>query len=175
MKKVFNNKKGLTLVELIIATLLISMVFLAVSALYVASYRLFLTANDRVIISYELQYAMEHIYRNVMKGIGDETSSPGSRSIEIPDSETLNIEINNSDPLDQSNYANTTTYSYWRSGNLLMFDNGSGAESLVPKIIITDLGFALNGNLITAYLTGSYKDQTLTFYTSCYPRLASFQ
>lgn len=165
----------MTLVEMLLATLLISVVFLAVSALYVASQRFYLAANDKVIILYELQYAAQHMYKNVMMGMGDETSPPGSRAIKVPDAETLNVKINNNDPLDSSNYGTTVTYSYSKSGDELLFDDGSGSEPLIPKVTVTDVAFSLDGNLLTISLTGSYKEQTLTFYSACYPRLASFQ
>ncbi len=171
----FHNKRGMTLVEMLLATLLISVVFLAVSALYVASQRFYLAANDKVIILYELQYAAQHMYKNVMMGMGDETSPPGSRAIKVPDAETLNVKINNNDPLDSSNYGTTVTYSYSKSGDELLFDDGSGSEPLIPKVTVTDVAFSLDGNLLTISLTGSYKEQTLTFYSACYPRLASFQ
>jgi len=172
----FHNKRGMTLVEMLLATLLISVVFLAVSALYIASQRFCLTANDKVIILYELQYAADHIYKNVMMGIGDETSTPGSRAIKVPDDETLNVEINNYDPLDSTNYGTTVTYSYSKSGDELFFNDGSGSDSLslIPKVTVAGVAFSLDGNLLTISLIGSYKEQTLTFYSACYPRLASF-
>jgi Tfp pilus assembly protein PilV len=166
----FNNIRGLTLVEVLLSTLLMSLVFLAVSALYVSSQRLFFAANDKIIISYELQYAIDHIYKNTMRAIGDEASP----AIDVSVADTLDLNINNNDPLTQSNYRDTVTYSYKKQGNELQFYNGSSWESLVPKIQVTDVDFSLSENLLTISLTGSYKDQTLTFYAACYPRLASF-
>ena len=175
MNRVFRNRKGLTLIELIVASFLIGVVFLALSALFVASQNFFFTANDRVIISYELQYAAQHIYRNIIRGLGDETSPPGSRALEVPNPETLYITINTNDPLTRSNYASTLTYIYSKSGDELLFNNGISSESMAPKITVTGVNFALNGNLLTMSFTGTYKNQSLTFYSAGYPRLASFQ
>jgi prepilin-type N-terminal cleavage/methylation domain-containing protein len=169
---VSKNKSGLTLVEVLVSVFLLSIISLAVSALYVASQKFYFTANDKVIISYELQYAIDHIYKYVMQGIGDKNSP----AIPDPDGgDTLTININTNDPLNSANYSATTPCRYYKSDNELMFDNGSTTESLVPKVSVTAVSFSLNGNLLTIYLTGSYKDQTLTFYSACYPRLASFQ
>lgn len=175
MRRVFRNRLGVTLIELIVASFLISVVFLALSALFVASQTFFFIANDRVIISYELQYAAQHIYKNIMRGLGDETSPPGSRALEVPNPETLYVTINNNDPLTQANYGSTLTYTYSKSGNELLFNDGASSESMVPKITVTGVNFALNGNLLTISFTGSYKNQSLTFYSAGYPRLASFQ
>ncbi|MBU3911925.1 MAG: prepilin-type N-terminal cleavage/methylation domain-containing protein [Candidatus Omnitrophica bacterium] len=171
------NKAGLTLVEVMVSTLLITVVFLGVSALYVASQQIFFKADNKIIISYELQYAVEHIYKNVMRAVGDETAVlAGSRPLEVPDADpaTLYITANTNDPITSANYSDTVTYTYSKSGEDLMFDNGSGPESIIPKISVTDVSFALSGNILTIELTGSYRDQSLTFYSACYPQLASF-
>jgi len=170
------NKKGLTLVEVQFSIILLSVIFLGIFGLYNASRVFYFAANEKIIISYELQGAVEHIYKYTMQAIGDEAAAPNSRPIEVPDAETLNITINNNDPLTQSNYGTTVTYSYSKSGDELMFDNGvDPAESMAPKVTITDVTFALDGNLLTISLTGQYNDRELIFYSACYPRLASFQ
>lgn len=160
--------------EALVSMLLMVVVFLGVSALYVASQRFFFSANDRIIIAYELQYAAEHIYKNVIKAVGDETAAPGSRPLELPSATTLYVTINNNNPITRSNYGNTVTYTYSKSGGDLLFNTESSSESLVPKITLTDLEFALDGNILTVSLTGSYKDKTFTFHSACCPRLTSF-
>ncbi|MBU1932703.1 MAG: prepilin-type N-terminal cleavage/methylation domain-containing protein [Candidatus Omnitrophica bacterium] len=174
LKRVSKNKAGLTLIEVLVSMLLMVVVFLGVSALYVASQQLFFSANDKIIISYEFQYAVEHIYKNVMRAVGDETLAPGSRPLEVPNSTTLYITTNTYDPITRANYGNTVTYIYSKSGENLMFNNVSGSESIIPKIRLTDLSFALSGNILTIELTGAYRNETLTFYSACYPQLASF-
>ena len=183
LKRVSKNKAGLTLIEVLVSMLLMVVVFLGVSALYVASQQLFFTANDKVIISYELQYAVEHIYKNVMRAVGDETLAPGSRPLESPNETTLNVTINadDPDPITSANYGNTVTYTYSKSGEDLVFNDGSGAESIIPKIKLTGLKFELIGskrNFLTIELTGKItranRDVELTFYSACYPQLASF-
>jgi prepilin-type N-terminal cleavage/methylation domain-containing protein len=166
------DKKGMTLMEVLLSVVLMSVVFLAFTALYTSSQRFYLAANNQVIIRYELQYAVQHIYKNVIRAIGDEASPP----INIPSSDTLNIRINNNDPLSSSNYSSIVTYTYSRLGDNLWFNDGvNPAEPLVPKIDISDVSFSLDGDLLVLSLTGVYNNKSLTFHAACYPRLASFQ
>ena len=166
------KKKGVTLMEVLLAAALMSVVFLAFTALYTSSQRLYLAANNQVIIRYELQYAVQHIYRNVMRGIGDKVSPP----IDIPSADTLNIRINDNDPLNGTNYPSVVTYTYSKSGDDLWFNNGvDPLQSLVSKIDISDVTFSLDGDLLVLSLTGVYNNESLTFHAACYPRLASFR
>ena len=181
MNQLFKNKKGVTMAEIIMAALLLSLIFLAVSSLYVASQKFYLGSSQKVIIGYEAQYAIQHIYKNTMRAIGDETSSPSTSGIQLPNTanpstERLDIRINANDPVTSSNYSTVTIYSYYKSGNTLIFDNGVTQESLIPKVTVTAVNFTKTTNALTGYITAYYSDpaKALTFYFSCYPRQASF-
>ena len=186
MKKKIKNKLGLTLLEVLISASLLAGMVAAVFVLYNASQVFYFTANSKVIISYEFQYAAEHIYKNVMRAIGDEISAPGSRAIQVSnEGETLSIRINNNALLTKDNYDDVGIYEYSKSGDAgdeLIFNDGDITESLVRKVTVTEVIFSYDpedpdadGNLLTISLTGSYRGQAFTFYSSCYPRLASFQ
>ncbi len=173
------NKKGITLAEILMAALLLSLIFLAVSSLYIASQKFFIKSTQNIIVGYEVQYAIQHIYKNAMMGIGD-INSPA-----IPDpagGDTLTIRINENNPLTAANYnTNVMTYSYYKSDDKLMFDKGtpmdpSDDESLIPKVTVTAVNFTKSGNALTGYIEAYYNDvnQKLKFYFSCYPRLSSF-
>jgi hypothetical protein len=158
-----------------IAVLLLSVVFLGVSNLCVASQRFYITSSHKVMIGYEVQYAIQHIYKHVMMGMGD-INSPA-----IPDpagGETLTIRINENNPLAAANYnTNVKIYRYRKNGNALEFDiDGANPESLIPKVNVSEVNFTKNGNALTGYIKAYYNDpnQALTFYFSCYPRMASF-
>lgn len=175
MNRIFKNKAGLTMMELLVATLLLGVIFLGVSSVYLAARKLYVTASEKVIIGYELQYASQHIYKYVMRGIGD-INSPA-----IPDpagGDTLTIGINENDPLTAANYnTNVKIYRYRKNGNALEFDiDGAAPESLIPKVTVKEVNFTKSGNTLTGYIKAYYNDpnQDLTFYFSCYPRLASF-
>ncbi|NQT75639.1 MAG: prepilin-type N-terminal cleavage/methylation domain-containing protein [Candidatus Omnitrophica bacterium] len=176
----FRKKRGITLVEMLLATLLISVVFMAVSALYIASQRFCLTANDKVIILYELQYAADHVYKNVMTGIGDKNNP--AISVALGNLEFSVRHIEETDPAQSptySDYTDDTNLRYKIEDNALLFDgndDGDFEESLVSKITVVsdESSFSLSGDTLTISLTGQYNNQKLTVYSACYPRLASF-
>ena len=177
-----NNRKGLTLLELLIAVVLLSVIFLAVSNLYITSRKFFIVSSNKVIIGYELQYAAQHIYKYVMRGMGDKNTP----AFEVSVANTrLDINVHDNDlalppslqPLTAANYGDVTNCSYYYDavGKSLMFRQGAGAaESLIPKVTVTAVYFANSTNALTGYITATYGDQSMTFYLSCYPRLASF-
>jgi len=189
MSRLYKNKEGTTLTELIIATLLLSVVFMAVSSVYLTARKMYLASQDKVIISYELQYASQHIYKNVMRSIGD-IHTPAFQTVPVTGGPQLGIRIHNNDlslppslqPLTEASYNNVTDYSYYYDaiGHKLMFDPGTPLdsaddESLIPKVGVTAVNFTPSNNVLTGYITAYYKDpaKTSTFYFSCYPRLAT--
>jgi hypothetical protein len=159
------------------AVLLVAVIALPTFALYTASTVFYLAAREQITTCNELQYALMHIYKYVMQGIGDTSSA----AIEVPDSETLVVYLDTNSPtaLTPATYgaAYRDTYTYTKTGTTLEFNDGATTESLIPKVTVTDVTFALDGNRMTVSLTGYYKDsnEPMTFYSSCYPRLASFQ
>ncbi|MCX5687437.1 MAG: prepilin-type N-terminal cleavage/methylation domain-containing protein [Candidatus Omnitrophica bacterium] len=177
-----HNKTGLTMVEIMIATILLGVVFLAVSSLYLASQKFYLAAVERVAIGYEVQYAIQHIYKNTMQAMGDEISAPSTSGIQLPNdtntnTQRLDIRINTNNPVTSSNYSSATTYSYYRSGSALIFDNGVTQDDLIPKVTVTAVNFFKDvaNNTVTGDITATYGTQSLTFYFACYPRLTSFK
>jgi hypothetical protein len=189
MNRIFKNKAGLTMMELLIATLLMGVVFLGISSVYLAARKLYVAASERVIIGYELQYASQHIYKTAMRAIGDKATP--AISVPLANTERVEIRMNtvsdidptiSTDPLTRNSYLNNVmTYSYYRSDDKLMFDKGTPAdlsddESLVPKVAVTAVSFTQvpGNNVVTGSITATYGTQTLTFYFSCYPRLSSF-
>ena len=185
MSRLFkNNKTGVTMVEILIATFLLSVIFLAVSSLYLSSQKIYTAATEKIIIGYEVQYAIEHIYKNAMRAVGDETSSPGTSAIDVPSAERIDLRMHTiaagsptlaDEPLTRGiYYSNITTFSYYKSGNTIMFSDGTNSESIIPKVIITAVNFAKTGNVLKGSITAACGTESLTFYFSCYPRLASF-
>lgn len=173
-----NSIKGFTLIEMLIAMLLLIVIFLAVSALQVANYRFFLTAKDRVVIGYELQYSIQHIYEHVLVGTGDESDPPISI---ISNTEfTLNY-------IDKNDVGNSPKTCRYRIENgVLEFDrenDGTFDESLGSKVTFlgSDCEFSMDGDILRITLAAEFPlaragtNQNLTMYSACYPRLASFR
>ncbi|MBU4457755.1 MAG: prepilin-type N-terminal cleavage/methylation domain-containing protein, partial [Candidatus Omnitrophica bacterium] len=65
LSQYYKGKRGVTLIELIMSVLLLSIIFLAVSALYVSSQKFYYKAANESIIAEELSYAIEHISKTV--------------------------------------------------------------------------------------------------------------
>ena len=175
------NKRGLTLVEILVSVVLLSVIFLGIFALYNASRVFYFAADEKVIILYELQYVVDHIYKNVMTGIGDINNpaiviSAGNLEFTVRHIDTIDPD----DSPTYAEYADDIELAYKIEDGELKFDSdGDGVfeESLAPKITVTGGSFSLDGNLLTVSLTGYYNDadSPLSFYSACYPRLASFQ
>lgn len=174
MNPLSKDRRGLSLLEVLIAVLLMSVIFMGVSSLYLAGRKFYIASSDKVIIGYEAQYAIQHIYKYVMRGIGDENAPP----FQITGSTQLDISINDSDPLTSANYTSGVEnyrYRYNAIAKKIYFRAGSGTEEdLVPKVSVSDVNFTKSGNALTGYITAGYGSQSLTFYFACYPRLASF-
>ena len=77
------SKKGSTLTELAIATILMGVIILAVTSVDITSRRFFGAASDESRIQDEAKIAMEHILKNVQLGIGDVTNLGTSEGFTI--------------------------------------------------------------------------------------------
>ncbi len=160
-----NLVRGVTLMELMMSVILLSVIFLAVSALYVSSQKFYYKATNEAIIAEELSYAIEHINKTVMKGMGTGASVSVSSGV-------LSVEINNN----ALNYADTDTYEYELVSGSLQYVDGvtSAVEDLCPKITVTNAIFSVGSNELTVSLEGSYVNEIVTLYSSSHPRLTTF-
>lgn len=174
MNRLFKNQTGLTMIEIMITVLLMSVVFLGVSSLYVTSQKFYITSSGKAIIGNEVQYAIQHIYKYVVRGMGDKNTP----AFQITSATQLDISINDSDPLTSANYSSGVEnyrYRYDADAKKIYFKVGSGSEEdLIPKVSVTGVNFTKSTDALTGYITASYNNQSLTFYFACYPRLASF-
>lgn len=181
-----------------IAALLLSVIFLVISSLYVASQRLYITSNDNAIIGYELQYAMDHIQKSAMQAIGDKNNAP----IEIStDGLVLTIRhIDKADPDDSPTYSDYTDdkeITYTISNGMLAYKKARSSvtieqdDDMVPRVkILTEddpadghkySEFYMEGNVLKVKLKAEFivsregsRKKTLTLYSTGYPHLASF-
>lgn len=176
----FNSRRGVTLVEVLVSTLLLMLLCLAVSALQVAGHRFFLTAKDKATVGYEVQYAIEHIYEHILTGRSDDPTDP---PIDLISSTEFTIKY--IDKIDAAGPLKTCRYKI--EGSELKFDsedNGSFEESLGSQVdfIPGECAFTTNGKLFRIKLTAEFPlsragapKQHLTLYSASYPRCASFQ
>ena len=71
IKNMMCRKKGLTLVEILIAITLTGLIILAVTSVDITSRRFLGTASKESWIQDEAKIAMEHIVKNIQLGVGD--------------------------------------------------------------------------------------------------------
>ena len=117
------NKTGLTLIEMMVSMILMLVVFLAVSTLFIGAQRFYLSEHDKVIIGYELRYAMEHIYKNAMQGIGDKAEPAIVITPGMNERQVVIRQIDHSDPQDSPTYSDFSddkelTYTITNDGKL---------------------------------------------------------
>ncbi|MDP2980740.1 MAG: prepilin-type N-terminal cleavage/methylation domain-containing protein [Candidatus Omnitrophota bacterium] len=185
MSRLLRTKTGLTLVEMMIAMLLLSIVFLGVSSLCVASQKFYFSSSDNVLIGYELQPAMQHIYEHVMLGIGDKNDPPITV---VSETEFM---LNYIDKFDGTR--KTGCYRITTNGKLEfdrtddgIFEESFGSTSV--SFMLTDpvtglklSKFYMDGNVLKTQLTAEFSiarsgtKKRSTLYAACYPRLASFR
>ena len=181
-----------------ISALLLSVIFLAVSSLYVASQRLYIASNDNAMIGYELQYAMDHIQKNAMQAIGDKNNASVMVS---PNGQVLTIRhIDKTNPDDSPTYSDYTDdkeITYMIDNETLMYTKVQSSviieqdNNMIPKVkLLIEVDpadgrkfseFYMEGNVLKVKLTaefivsreGSMK-KSFTLYSTGYPHLASF-
>ena len=178
MSQNFRCRTGFTMVEVLVSVLLLVVIFMAIAALQVGGHRLFLTAKDKVVVGYELQYALEHIYEHVFTGKGD-LSAP---AIDIVSSTEFTLTYINK----TTKAERTSRYEITDAGVLgfdqdadLTFDEYLGSAVTFIK---SESEFSMSGNLFRVKLTAEFPlarageaPQRLTLYGASYPRCASFQ
>ena len=187
---IFRDKKAVTLVEVIMATVLLVVVLLMFTNAFVTSKLIYYSAHNKTILSYDLQYAMEHIYSNVMRAMGDgdtvTTMAITNPAVGPGGGNSVSMNINISDPLTSGTYDDDInfkdSYQYRKNGKKLEFSivSLSPARALAwqsllsDKIGITDVKFVYNNNIVTISLTGEYRGEAVTYTSACYPRLSTF-
>ncbi len=177
-KKIFQmlHNKGLTLMEVLISMLLLSVIFLAVTSIFYANHRFFLSANSKAILQSELGYALDHMQKNIIQGVGDKNNP----AVVSSSSDSLQVRIDKNISPTFGNYTDDTWIGYTRSlDGKLIYNDGSSNESLCADTInVTSLTFSLeNDFLVNIQIAGSraFGDRTesLTLYSTAYPRFMS--
>ena len=73
------NRNGLSLTELMVAILLLSLITLAATSAELTSRRFYETSRDQIHVQDEVKLAMEHIVRHIQQGTGT-SDAPGFRA-----------------------------------------------------------------------------------------------
>ena len=84
-------KKTVTLIELIIAIILLAVIILGAIAFDSASRRMFRSSEENAEILNDLTFALEHIHKNVIMGIGDITAGDDRRAVNVTEEDGVFI------------------------------------------------------------------------------------
>lgn len=177
LERIFwRSYKGLTYMEILISILLLSVVVLAIASIFSINNRFFWSSNSKAILQAELGFALDHMQKNIIQGMGDKNNP----AVISSSSDSLQVRIDKNAPPTFGNYTDDTLISYTRSlDGKLIYNDGSSNESLCSDLInITGLSFSLeNDFLVNIQVTGSRRvgdrTQSLTLYTTAYPRFMS--
>lgn len=142
-----NKKRAVTLLEFILAVAISSIVFLGLSALYLASGRFYRNITARSGAEEELVLALAHITSRVSpaSNIDVLVSSGADREL------TVSGDLSGGDPADTADN-DTITYSWNSTNQEILFDAGSGDTTVARNItdfVITQVA----DNYLTISLT----------------------
>ncbi|MFH1479610.1 MAG: prepilin-type N-terminal cleavage/methylation domain-containing protein [Candidatus Omnitrophota bacterium] len=169
------HRQSFTLLEVLISIALLAVISLAIYTVNVTTFTLFLRAKDKVVLAYELQYAMQHMYDRIMMGkenIGLFPSDPSS-----------SITFSHDDKFLRSPIVRPCTYTI--SSADIIFNNPPQENNVSlseGRIDFTDDSNFSKGasNLVRIKLVAEYpvaragKKETMTLEGGCYPRNTSF-
>lgn len=126
------RRRGITLVELIVAVILLTVIILAVMSIDTFSRYHLIGSDRRSRLQNELSFALEHMQKNIARGVGNVTNPP---------IETLangfRVRVDLRVPPDLSDLAGCTWISYTLSSNTLSCTTGALTETLSRRIVAT--------------------------------------
>jgi Tfp pilus assembly protein PilW len=129
------NRKGISLIELLIAVTLISVVGLAIVSIDFASRMGFIQAGKRAKVSDEARFAMGHITRHIR--LANRINPTSGNNL-------TQIQIWIDDDKDPSNFSNDTMLTYSLSGNQILFsDTDAGITNEVIAQGVTSCDFTV--------------------------------
>lgn len=106
---------ALTLLELIIAIILLGVIVIGFSSIELFSRYQVLSADRRTQVQNEVALVLEHMSKNVMQGVGDATTAP----IWWTATNGFSVRIEHQSPPTVGNLSDDTIVSYTLSGNIL--------------------------------------------------------
>jgi len=128
-------KKSVTLLEFVVAMILLTVVVLGAFAFNMASLSFFRSSNRKAEVVNEASFLLEHMHKHISQAIGHQ----GSGGITITDSvgadgicETVSLRIDNGTPHDFSDDT-TAIYQLNAASNQLQFDPGTGTREILSS------------------------------------------
>ncbi|MCD6539232.1 MAG: type II secretion system protein [Candidatus Omnitrophica bacterium] len=127
------NKRTITLIELILAIVLLGVIILSATAIDVASRYFFKSSDTKVQVLNEVSFILEHIQKNASQATGW-IDDPGFKLLS---STQLLIRQDANNPPTPGDFTDDTWIEYRRQGNNFRFspDGGTNWETLSSRIV----------------------------------------
>ncbi len=169
--------KSITLIELLVSIVILSIMVLIIYGIYTFSHSQVLNADRRTKVQNELTYALEHMSKYVQQANGDTNNPPIKVYPNPPETQTgFQVRVDFNNPQTPSSLADDAWISYYLSGNILTAAcSGTGcpfvSEALSNRVIANFIdgimpnsptdGFYVkidsSGSLVDIGLVGRYK------------------
>jgi Tfp pilus assembly protein PilV len=157
-----NSQKSVSLIELLIALVLFSIIVLSFTSIDLFSRRNVLTADMRATLQNELSHTLEHMSKNILRAGCDGNNPPFSLSGSPLTGFKIRVDFNNT----PANLNDDTWVSYTLSGNTLSCDNEVLSSHIVAGVSNNDptsgfyFFFTDNSSVIEISLLARYKPAT---------------
>jgi prepilin-type N-terminal cleavage/methylation domain-containing protein len=136
------NRKGVTLVELILAAALVGVIILAAFSLDTTAHRFFTSSDRKARVLNEMMFVMEHIQKNAARVTGF-VGRPGYNVA----ANVLEMRVADSDN-DPTRFDDDVWVQYRLSGNRIIYDpdmfaaGSTDTETLTERVITNGLNFS---------------------------------
>lgn len=161
-------KRSITLIELLIAITLLSLIVLGFSSIDLFSRNQVLTADRRAQVQNEVAYVLEHMTKELNNAIGNSIIPNNSPFWAAPDSVQIGYIADvdhNGQRIDDAahrrgyRYGGSNPYTIWFCTNpieAMCYSSGSGAEFLSRRITAFTPNYVTTDNYIGIDLTGCW-------------------
>jgi hypothetical protein len=143
----YNNKRGLTLAELLIAICIFSLIVIGFSSIDTFSRYHIITSDRRAKLQNDASYALEHMTKNVLQGVGNISQPPLE-----PIANGFRVRVDLNTPPTPAILTDDTWINYTLSGNTLScsLNNETLSNFIVSGVVFgqmpsnPDSGFYIN-------------------------------
>jgi len=152
--------KAVTLLELLIALALMSLVVLASASIEVFSRHTVINSDRKAQVQNEITSVLEHIGKNVKRAVGDQSAPPASQPLQLIGAPVngFKIQVDPNTPVTPGNYQDDIWLTYTLTGNNLTFgcqDPNVGMGAACPS------SETLSTHIIPGVVAGRLSDFSL--------------
>ena len=146
-----NPRAAITLLELIIAITLLGVIVIGFSSIELFSRSQVLSTDRKTQVQNEVSYALEHMSRNVLQGVGDSATRPlaqfGTNGFSVRIEPT---------PATPGNIGDDIRMSYTLTGNSLLWTSSAGANEILSNRLMSGVSFTAMPSTLPVSPNGLY-------------------